>query len=68
MRGSPQLLDTISALLNIKPSETSKDMCFTLEAVDCRGCCAMGPVVVIDDVYHSKPSPSDLKKIFEAAK
>jgi len=68
VRGSPRLLDTISAMLNMKPHETSKDMRFTLETVNCLGCCAMGPVVVVDDVYHSKPSTPALRKIFETAK
>jgi len=68
VRGSPRLLDTISALLGMKPHETSEDMRFTLETVNCLGCCAMGPVVVVDETYHTKPSPSDLRKIFESAK
>jgi len=68
VRGSPRLLDTISAMLGMKPHETSKDMRFTLETVNCLGCCAMGPVVVVDETYHTKPSPSDLRKIFESAK
>ena len=68
VRGSPQLLNIISAMLNMKPHETSKDMRFTLETVNCLGCCAMGPVVVVDEAYHTKPSPSDLRKLFESAK
>jgi NADH-quinone oxidoreductase subunit E len=68
VRGSPRLLDTISAMLSMKPHETSKDMRFTLETVNCLGCCAMGPVVVVDDAYHSKPSTPALRKIFETAK
>jgi NADH-quinone oxidoreductase subunit E len=68
VRGSPQLLNIISAMLDMKPYETSEDMRFTLETVNCLGCCAMGPVVVVDDVYHSKPSTPALKKIFETAK
>ncbi|MFW6118451.1 MAG: NAD(P)H-dependent oxidoreductase subunit E [Chloroflexota bacterium] len=68
VRGSPQLLNIISSMLNMKPHETSKDMRFTLETVNCLGCCAMGPVVVVDDVYHSKPSTPALRKIFETAK
>ena len=68
VRGSPQLLNIISAMLNMKPHETSKDMRFTLETVNCLGCCAMGPVVVVDEMYHTKPSPSDLRKLFESAK
>jgi NADH-quinone oxidoreductase subunit E len=68
VRGSPQLLNIISAMLNMKPHETSGDMRFTLETVNCLGCCAMGPVVVVDGVYHSKPSTPALRKILEAAK
>jgi len=68
VRGSPQLLNIISATLNLKPHETSEDMRFTLETVNCLGCCAMGPVVEVDETYHTKPSPSDLRKIFESSK
>jgi len=68
VRGSPQLLNIISAMLDLEPYETSGDRRFTLETVNCLGCCAMGPVVVVDDMYHSKPSTTTLKKIFEAAK
>jgi NADH-quinone oxidoreductase subunit E len=68
VRGSPKLLNTISAMLNVKPHETSEDMRFTLETVKCLGCCATGPVVGVDGTYHAKPSPSDLRKILESAK
>ena len=68
VRGSPRLLDTISAMLSMKPHETSKDMRFTLETVNCLGCCAMGPVVVVDETYYTKPSSSDLRKLFESAR
>jgi len=68
VRGGPQLLNVVSAMLKMKPSETSADMRFTLETVNCLGCCAMGPVIAVDGVYHSKPSTSDLRTTFEAAK
>ena len=68
IRGSPRLLDRITDVLKIQPGETSTDMRFTLNTVNCLGCCAMGPVVVVDETYHTKPSPSDLRKIFESAK
>lgn len=67
VRGSPRVLDTISTMLNIKPGETSPDMRFSLETVNCLGCCAMGPVVVVDRNYYSRPSTSDLKDILESA-
>ncbi len=68
VRGAPQLLNVISTTLDMKPGETSEDMRFTLETVNCLGCCAMGPVVAVDKEYHSKPSTSDLKGIFQAGR
>lgn len=68
VRGAPQLLNVISTLLDMKPHETSKDRRFTLETVNCLGCCAMGPVIAVDGVYYSKPSTSDLRRIFEGAR
>ena len=67
VRGSPRLLDRITDVLKIQPGETSTDMRFTLNTVNCLGCCAMGPVVVVDGVYHSKPSTTDLREILESA-
>ena len=67
VRGSPQVLNIISAMLDMKQCGTSADMRFTLETVNCLGCCAMGPVVAVDAAYHSKPSTAELRKIFEAA-
>jgi NADH-quinone oxidoreductase subunit E len=67
VRGSPRLLDRITDILKIQPGETSTDRRFTLNTVNCLGCCAMGPVVVVDGVYHSKPSTQDLREILESA-
>lgn len=68
VRGAPMLLDRISTMLNLNPGGTSSDMRFSLETVNCLGCCALGPVVVVDGAYYTRPSPSDLEKIFEPAK
>jgi len=66
VRGAPRLLDRITETLQIYPGETSSDMRFTLNTVNCLGCCALGPVIVVDGKYHSKPSTADLKRIFDA--
>ena len=67
VRGSPRLLDRITDILKIQPGETSTDRRFTLNTVNCLGCCAMGPVVVVDGMYHSKPSTTGLREILESA-
>jgi len=63
VRGSPRVLDQVERDLNIKAGETSKDMEFSLETVNCLGCCALGPVVVIDGEYYGKLSPRESEKL-----
>ena len=66
VRGSPRLLDRVEDTLKIKPEETSKDQKFTLETVNCLGCCALGPVMVIDGEYHSNPTSKELEELVAA--
>lgn len=68
VRGAPRLLDRIALMLKVKPGKTTTDGRFTLDTVNCLGCCALGPVVVVDETYHSNPSTQKLEKIFEEAR
>ena len=52
VRGSPRVLQRISEILQIEPGETTEDKEFSLEAVNCLGCCALGPIVVVDGKHH----------------
>ncbi len=52
VRKSPRIVDEISRTLGIKPGETTSDLAFTLETVNCLGTCALGPVAVFDGKYH----------------
>ena len=52
VRGSPQVLEEAERQLKIKAGQTSPDMMWTLLTVNCLGACALGPVVVVNDVYH----------------
>ncbi len=58
LRGSQQVLDTIEELLGIKPGETAADSKFSLETVNCLGCCALGPVLEVDGEHHGKMVPA----------
>ena len=57
VRGAPRLLDAVQELIGIRPGETDLDLKFSLETVGCVGCCALGPVMVIDGEYHGKMAP-----------
>ena len=66
VRGAPRLLDKVIETLKIRPSETSADMRFSLDTVNCLGCCALGPVLVVDGEYHGKPSTKEIQEITAA--
>ena len=68
VRGASGLMERISSLLGIQPGETDSNQVFTLKSVRCLGCCALAPVIKIDDKYYSNPSVAKLKKILHANK
>jgi NADH-quinone oxidoreductase subunit E len=66
VRGAPRLLDKVTENLKIKEGETSADMQFSLDTVRCLGCCALGPVMVVDGEYYGKPSGKEVEQIISA--
>ncbi len=66
VRGAPRLLDKVTETLKIKPGETSTDLQFSLDTVNCLGCCALGPVMVVDGEYYSKPTAKEIDQIITA--
>ncbi|RLB40961.1 MAG: NAD(P)H-dependent oxidoreductase subunit E [Deltaproteobacteria bacterium] len=65
VRGAPRVLDAVQEITGLSPGETDLDLKFSLETVNCLGCCALGPVVEIDGKAHGKVSPSDVGSILE---
>src|SRR4030042_2487941 len=58
IRGAPRVLNTVQDLTGIRPGETDLDLKFSLETVNCLGCCALGPVMEVDGKYHGKMVPA----------
>jgi NADH-quinone oxidoreductase subunit E len=65
VRGAPRLIDSVRDAIGIGPGETAMDFRFTLETVNCVGCCALGPVMVIDGDYHGKMTPAQSEDILK---
>jgi len=65
VRGAPRLLDSVQDLTGIGPGETDPDFRFSLETVGCVGCCALGPVMVIDGEYHGKMAPAKSQEVLK---
>jgi len=65
VRGGPKILEEFERKLEIGSGQTTKDGQFTLETVACLGCCAIGPVAVIDGEYHGHATIRKVGKILE---
>ena len=63
VRGATRVLDSVQDLTQIKPGETDLDLKFSLQTVNCLGCCALGPVIVVDGKYRGKAVPAEVKDV-----
>jgi len=63
VRGASRIGKEIERKLDIKPGETSEDGEFSLETVMCLGCCAIGPVIVVDGKYYGQVTPTKVESI-----
>jgi NADH:ubiquinone oxidoreductase subunit E len=63
VKGSEKLIDRLLMELGIPPDEdTSDDLKFTVEKVNCLGACGIAPVVVCNKDVHGKMSLNKLMK------
>ena len=56
VRGAAKVVEKMELDLGVKRTETTPDQRYTLETVNCVGCCALGPMVMIDEKYHGQIS------------
>jgi NADH-quinone oxidoreductase subunit E len=65
VRGAPRILDAVQEVTGIKPGETDLELKFSLQTVNCLGCCALGPVLEIDGKTHGKATPGEMAGILK---
>ncbi|RLB83539.1 MAG: NAD(P)H-dependent oxidoreductase subunit E [Deltaproteobacteria bacterium] len=65
VRGAPLIKDNIERILQIQAGETTPDLEFTFETVNCLGACALGPILVVDGEYHGNLSISKTNRILK---
>lgn len=65
VRGGPKILREVKQLLKIEPGETTPDREFSLNAVNCLGVCAIGPVMSIDGKFYGEMNPMKAKRLIE---
>ncbi len=67
VRGAVQVLNRLENRLGIEPGGTTRNRQFTLETVNCLGCCALGPVVILDSEYEGQMTTKKVDKLLKQA-
>ena len=65
VRGGQQLLNTLEHRLGVRDGETTPDRQYDLNRVACLGCCALAPVVKIDEKVYSQLSVLKLRELLD---
>jgi NADH-quinone oxidoreductase subunit E len=63
VRGGSHILKSVQDLTGLRPGLTDEELRFSLDTVSCVGCCALGPVMVVDEDYHGKMEPAKAKDV-----
>jgi NADH-quinone oxidoreductase subunit E len=65
VRGAMQVLDRLETRLGLQAGQTSADLEYTLETVNCLGACALGPIVVVDGAYEGQMTASQVDRLLK---
>lgn len=63
VNGSKEVSQALCEELKIKPGDTTADGLFTIEDVNCLGCCSLAPVIMINGEAYGNLTPSEAVKI-----
>ena len=61
--GGPRLVEALERELKIKKGETTSDLQFSLDTVNCVGCCGLAPVITVGQDVHGKMKQSSIPRI-----
>lgn len=65
LKGAARIVSELERRLGIQAGQTTKDLKFSLETVNCLGACALAPVVVVDNEYQPNSTTPKLVKILD---
>jgi NADH-quinone oxidoreductase subunit E len=65
VQGGDFLLSALNSEIGISPNETTEDEKFDLERVACLGCCALAPVIMVNDAIFSNMSVVKMKELLD---
>ena len=66
--GAERVTEEMARTLGIQPGQTDPSGTFTLMEVECLGACDRAPVVMVNDDWHERLAPEDVKSFIEQIK
>ena len=66
--GAERVTEEMAAALGIVPGETDPTGTFTLMEVECLGACDRAPVVMVNDDWHERLAPEQVRQFLEDVK
>lgn len=63
VKGSQEIIETMSEKLGIKPGGSTEDGLFSFEATRCIGACGLAPVLMVNDEVYGKLVKEDVERI-----
>ena len=68
VRGAPLILEEVERKLGIKSGETTPDLEFSLNTVNCLGACSLAPIVMVDGEYYGNSSAPTVGRMLKQVK
>jgi NADH-quinone oxidoreductase E subunit len=68
LRGAYEIFEHIKQKLNIENGGLSEDKLFSLEEVECMGCCGNAPMIAVNDDFYENLDIEKLDQILESLK
>ncbi len=65
VRGAQRIIDTVVQATGTLPGETDENLRYSLKTTTCMGCCAAGPVMMVDGGYHNNMEPEKAEEIIK---
>ena len=66
VRGAQAILEKVSEELGLEGEGTTPDLEYTLETVACIGCCALAPVITVNEEIHGNLTKNKISKLLKA--
>lgn len=65
VRGAPRIFEELQDQLGLEGEGTTEDQKYTLETVACVGCCALAPVMTINEEVYGDLTKKKVEKIIQ---